>query len=73
MVRVDSAYYVAKVIAAIGRAGARFSVTIPMDPRVKAGIAAIPEDAWTPLPRPKHPLIHRWIEAKRHWIMVSPG
>jgi hypothetical protein len=36
VVRMDSAYYVAKVIAA------------------------------------KHPLIHWWIEAQRHWIMVSP-
>jgi hypothetical protein len=44
---MDSAYRAAKVIAAVGRAGARFSVTIPMDSKVKAAIAAIPEDAWT--------------------------
>ncbi len=33
VVRMDSAYYAAKVIAAIGRAGASFSVTVPMGPR----------------------------------------
>ena len=47
VVRMDSACYAAKVIAAIGRADAVFSVTVPMDPKVKAAIAAIPEDAWT--------------------------
>ncbi len=32
VVRMDSAYYAAKVIAAIRRAGALFSVTVPIDP-----------------------------------------
>ena len=50
---MDSAYYAAKVIAAIRRAGARFSVTVPMDPKVKAAIAAIPEDAWTAIRYPR--------------------
>ena len=45
VVRLDSAYYAARVIAAIRRAGARFSVTVPMDPKVKAAIAAISDDA----------------------------
>jgi hypothetical protein len=31
VVRMDSAYYAAKVIAAIGVAGAFFSVTVRMD------------------------------------------
>jgi len=53
VVRMDSAYYAAKVIAAIRRAGARFSVTVPMDPKVKAAIAAIPEDAWTAIKYPR--------------------
>ena len=48
-----SAYYAATVIAAIGRAGALFSVTVPMDPKVRAAIAAIPENAWTAI---KYPL-----------------
>ena len=39
---MDSAYYAARVIAAIRRVGALFSVTVPMDPKVKAAIAAIP-------------------------------
>ena len=33
VVRMDSAYYAAKVIAAIRRAGARFSVTVPDGPQ----------------------------------------
>src|SRR6202167_922866 len=36
VVRMDSAYYAAKVITAIRRAGARFSVTVPLDPKVRA-------------------------------------
>ena len=40
VVWMDSAYYAARVIAAIGRAGTRFSVTVPMDPKVRAAIAA---------------------------------
>ena len=35
IVRLDSAYYAAKVIASIRRAGALFSVTPPMDPKVR--------------------------------------
>ena len=50
---MDSAYYAARVIAAIRRAGALFSVTVPMDPKVKAAITAIPEDAWTAIKYPR--------------------
>ncbi len=53
MVRMDSAYYIAKVIAAIRRAGAYFSVTVPMDSKVRAAIAAIPEAAWTAIKYPR--------------------
>ena len=48
VVRMDSAYYAGKIIAAICRAGALFSVTVPMDPKVKAAIAATSNDATTP-------------------------
>ena len=78
VVRMDSAYYAAKVIAAIGRAGARFSVTVPMDPRVKAAIAAIPQDAWTAIKYPRaiwDDQPHAWIsdaEASRRNIRRSP-
>ena len=53
VVRMDSAYYAAKVIAAIRRGGAFFSVTARMDSKIRAAIAAISEDAWTPITCPK--------------------
>lgn len=46
VVRADSAYCSAKVVKAIGRAGAEFSIAIGQDQRVRAAIAAIPEEAW---------------------------
>ena len=64
VVRMDSAYYAAKVIAAIRRAGALFSVTVPMDPKVKAAIAAIPEDAWTAIKYPRA----IWDDQLRAWV-----
>jgi hypothetical protein len=62
--RLDSAYYAATVIAAIRRAGARFSVTVPMDPKVRAAIAAIPEDAWTAIRYPRA----IWDDQLRAWV-----
>ena len=53
IVRADSAYYTAEVIAAIRRGGARFSVTVPMNSKVRAAIAAIPEGGWTPIRYPR--------------------
>ena len=53
VVRMDSAYYAAEVIAAIGRQGARFSVTAPMNSKIKAAIAGIGEGAWTPIKYPR--------------------
>ena len=53
IVRADSAYYTAEVIAAIRRGGARFSVTVPVNSKVQAAIAAIPEGAWTPIRYPR--------------------
>ncbi len=53
IVRMDSAYYNAAVIGAIRRGGARFSVTAPMNASIRAAIAAIPEDAWTPIRYPR--------------------
>jgi Transposase DDE domain group 1 len=46
VVRLDSGYYSAAVISAIRSAGARFSVTVPMNSSVRAAVAAIGEDAW---------------------------
>jgi hypothetical protein len=49
IVQADSGYYNCAVIAAIRRGGARFSVTVPVNSKVKAAIAAVPDDAWTPI------------------------
>ena len=53
IVRLDSGYYSAAVISAIRFAGARFSVTVPMNPSIRAAIAAIGDDAWTPIRYPR--------------------
>ncbi len=49
LVRADSAFYGHATVGAALRAGADVSVTVRMDPKVKAAIAAIGEDAWTPI------------------------
>jgi hypothetical protein len=49
VVRADSAFYSAAFTGAVRWAGAFFSVTVRMDPKVKAAIAAVPDDAWTPI------------------------
>jgi hypothetical protein len=51
--RIDSAYYCAAVLGAIRRGGACFSVTVRMDPRIRAAIASVPESAWTPVTYPR--------------------
>ena len=53
VVRMDSAFYNAAVTGAIRRAGARFSVTVPMNASIRAAIAAIGEDAWTGIKYPR--------------------
>ncbi|WP_200825039.1 transposase [Nonomuraea solani] len=53
ILRGDSAFYNAGVIAACRDNDTRFSVTAKLDPRVKAAIAAIDEDAWTPIKYPR--------------------
>jgi hypothetical protein len=53
VVRMDSAYYTAAVIAAVCRNGARFSVTAPVTAAIRAAIAAIPEDAWQAIEYPQ--------------------
>jgi hypothetical protein len=49
---MDSAFYTADVVAAIGRAGARFSITARQTVSVKAAIGTIAEEAWTPIHYP---------------------
>ncbi len=53
VVRMDSAFYGAPATGAARRAGACFSVTVRIDPKVRAAIAAIGEDAWTPIRYPR--------------------
>jgi len=52
VVRMDSAFYNAAVIGAARRGGARFSVTVSMNASIRAAIAVISEDAWTPIRYP---------------------
>ena len=64
VVRMDSAFYNAAVTSAIRRAGARFSVTVPMNASIRAAIAAIGEDAWTPIRYPRA----IWDDQLRCWV-----
>jgi hypothetical protein len=49
LVRADSAFYGHTAVGAAIRGGADVSVTVRMDPKVKAAVSAIDEDAWTPI------------------------
>jgi hypothetical protein len=53
VVRADSAFYRRDVIAAIRRAGARFSITARQDVAVRRAIASIEQDAWTTIHYPR--------------------
>jgi hypothetical protein len=52
IVRMDSAYYNARVIGAVRGQGARFSVTTPMNSSIRGAIAAIGEQNWTAIRYP---------------------
>jgi hypothetical protein len=64
VMRADSAFYGADVINACRALGARFSVTVRMNASVKAAIARIDEDAWTPIKYPQSV----WDEEGQCWI-----
>src|SRR6185503_5760315 len=64
IVRADSAYYSAAFCGAVRRAGARVSVTVTMDPKIRAAIAAIGEDAWTAIRYPRA----IWDDQLRCWV-----
>jgi hypothetical protein len=53
LVRADSAYYGHPVIGAAVKTGAEVSVTVRLDPRVKAAISGIADDAWTTIEYPR--------------------
>ena len=82
VVRLDSAFYNAAVIGAVRRGGARFSVTVPMNASIRAAIAAIGEDAWTPIRYPRaiwDDQLGAWIsdaevaESAVHGVRVEEG
>jgi hypothetical protein len=64
LVRADSVFYCHDVIAAVRRGGARFSITARMDSAVKKAVAAIGEDAWTPIRYPQAV----WDDEGQCWI-----
>ena len=47
LVRADSAFYGRATVGAALKAGADVSVTVRLDPKVKAAISSIPQSAWT--------------------------
>ena len=49
LLRADSAFYGHPTVAAAIRGGAQVSITVRLDPKVKAAIADIGEDDWTPI------------------------
>ena len=49
LVRADSAFYGSATVGVAIKGGADVSVTVRLDPKVKAAIATIGEDAWTPI------------------------
>jgi hypothetical protein len=64
LLRADSAFYAHTVVNTAIRAGAQVSVTVRMDPAVKAAIASIDETSWTTIEYPQ--AIHD--EASGTWI-----
>ncbi|MFP1630083.1 IS1380 family transposase [Streptomyces sp. 5K101] len=49
-VRADSAFYSKDVLLTARKLDVHFSITVRQDPKIKAAIAAIPDEAWTPIP-----------------------
>src|SRR5665811_2093741 len=48
--RADSGFYNAKVVRACRKRGVRFSITMRLQKGLQARLAALPEEAWTPIP-----------------------
>ena len=64
LVRMDSAFYTADVVAAARRSGAKVSITARMNKAVTAAITGIEETAWTPIKYP-HAI---WDDDEQRWI-----
>lgn len=48
--RADAGFYSRAVVRACRAADTRFSLTVRMNPALRAAIAGIPDDGWTPIP-----------------------
>ena len=64
VLRADAAFYTLGVISTARKAGVRFSVTAPHYTTVTRAIAAIAEDAWTPIRYPRA----IFDQAEQRWI-----
>ncbi|WP_371795093.1 IS1380 family transposase [Streptomyces sp. NBC_01718] len=49
-VRADSAFHSKDILLTARKLDVHFPITVRQDPKIKAAIAAIPNDAWTPIP-----------------------
>ena len=67
VLRADAAFYNANVMAACRRNGSRFSITVRTDPAIRAAIASIDADAWTPIKYTNAV----FDEAAQQWISVA--
>jgi hypothetical protein len=65
VMRGDSAFYTAGVIAACRDGDVWFSFTAKMDPKIKAAIAAIPERVWIAIKYPRRSSTSRRAGARR--------
>ena len=61
---MDSAFSGSPAVRAARGAGARFSVTVRTDPKVRAANAAIGEDAWIPIRYPRA----IWDDQLGRWV-----
>jgi hypothetical protein len=64
LMRADSAYYGADIVAVCRRAGARFSLTARLTPSVARAISGIPDTAWVPIRYPNA----LYDEEEQRWI-----
>jgi len=64
LVRADSAYYSADIVAVCRRAGTRFSITARLTPSVITAISNIPDTAWVPIRYPNA----IYDEHEQRWI-----
>ena len=64
LMRADSAFYTAEIVATWRRAGARFSITARHTRSIRNAIAGIEESAWTPIRYPQAV----WDEDAGRWV-----